>query len=353
MGRDEREAGARQVSLEQSAEDALPLVVQRGERLVENPERRGGEREPGEADAPALPRGKAALGKVAARVEAHLRERFAQRLLARGHGAQRERVAQVFRGREVVLDARGVARVDELRAEGAGRIARAPPIPEHFARVGPREARHAAQQRRLAAAVRAAQSQPFARGHAEAHVSKQRRPPARAGEAAGLERAHGSTLSITIATSRAPGFTTALAPTRSPGCGVAFPERETRASMRSAGAPEILLVGVMAMLSSSLKRFGSSRAGTRSTASGMRPPPSARAKMKRVSAPATFEATAGATLTSPETDGEAGVGAAAGAFAAGSDFPAAAALARTSSMMARTWASSSLPGGNSAASLCQ
>src|SRR6185437_5380997 len=114
------------------------------------------------------------------------------------------------------------------------------PVPQHVATIGAREARDAAQERRLPAAVGAAERDPFARRDIEGDLAKKRRRPARAGEAARREAlAHGITLSRTIFNPVAPGFTTALVPTRSPDCGVAFPEREMRASTRTAFAPEI------------------------------------------------------------------------------------------------------------------
>src|SRR5438094_235803 len=68
--RDERHAAAIEVRSEQAREVALAFVVERGERLVEEPTRRGIEPQAREADAPPLPCRKPARGKMAPRVEA-------------------------------------------------------------------------------------------------------------------------------------------------------------------------------------------------------------------------------------------------------------------------------------------
>src|SRR3982075_382918 len=98
----------------------------------------------------------------------------------------------------------------------------------------------------------------------------------------------------------APGLSGALRPNRSPGCGNALPLLEIRASTMTLGAAESLTPGAMLMLSSSEKSRGSSLAGMRSTASGIRCPSAARAKMKTVSLSATLDASAAFKSTRPE-----------------------------------------------------
>src|SRR6185437_12517187 len=234
--------------------------------------------------------------------EADVGERRGERGRRRAHATQLQRALQVLLGAQVVLDAREVAGVEQVRVEGRAMRADRFPVPQHRAAVQSREPRHAAQQRRLAAAVRAAHGEPFARGDSEGDLAEEPRRAARAGEGARLEpRRHGSTLSTTTFTSCAPGFTMPLEPTRSPGCGMALPEREMRASMRTDSALESLRPGDIACESSSVKRIGSSRADARTTASGMRGPCSARANTKIVADGSTRAASLGEMLTEPAT----------------------------------------------------
>ena len=92
---------------------------------------------------------------------------------------------------------------------------------------------------------------------------------------------------MTIATPRVPGFTALLVPRRSPGDGVALPDFEMRASMTTSLAPDSRALGLIAIESSSVKSCGSGLAVVRITASGMRGPFTARAKMNSVSLAAT------------------------------------------------------------------
>src|SRR5262249_9183790 len=147
---DDGEAAGADVLLEQPREECLSLVVERGERLVERPQARRIEREPCEPDAAALSRGKAPRGKLAAALEADLRERLAHRIYARRHAAQRKRGMHVLLGGEVVLDSGKVPRVEQLSLERAAGGARVGAVPEHLALVRPREPGDAADERRLA-----------------------------------------------------------------------------------------------------------------------------------------------------------------------------------------------------------
>src|SRR5258706_81117 len=255
--------------------------------------------------------------------------------------AQRQRIAQVLLGSQIVLEARQVSPVEQLGAKRRALRAGVLSVPEDVAGVGPHESRDAAQERRLAAAVRAAQCDPLPGRDREGNIAKERRGSPRPGELVRLEASHGCTLSTTTFTSRAPGFTTALAPTRSPGCGVALPEREMRASTRTAWACEMRAVGAIAIVSSSAKTIGNCLAVARSTASGILGPPSARANTQRVSVPSTFAAIAGAMETEPDTETAVAAGAVAAILGAcfegcGSAWPAAAVLSLISSRIART-----------------
>ena len=130
-----------------------------------------------------------------------------------------------------------------------------------------------------------------------------------------------------------------------PGWGVAFPDREMRASTRKACAEEMFMPGAIAWLSSSANTIGSDRALARITASGTRGPPSERANTKSVSVPLTWVASVGASVTDPDTDfGAAPAGARASAFeGSGTDLPAAAARPRTSAMIWATCEASGVP----------
>src|SRR5262249_38855481 len=143
--RDHREAAAREMALEHAREERFALGIERRERLVEEP--RGGRVEPEarEADATALPRGEPSRRKPAARAEAHLPERLVHRVFPRGDATQRERIAQIFRRREIVLDAGGVAGIDRVLAKARLAAAGGARIPEHVARFGKHEPREAAQ----------------------------------------------------------------------------------------------------------------------------------------------------------------------------------------------------------------
>ena len=79
VGGDDRDTSGREVLREEALEEALPLVVERGERFVERPERRALHGEAGEPDATALAGGKPARGEVAALLQAHSGERRAVR----------------------------------------------------------------------------------------------------------------------------------------------------------------------------------------------------------------------------------------------------------------------------------
>ena len=92
VGGDEREPAAGEVAVEQVDEERLPGIVERGERLVEDPELGGVEREAGQPDAAALPGGQAPRRQAAALLEADGGERLAA-LLRRGGLAPRRRSA--------------------------------------------------------------------------------------------------------------------------------------------------------------------------------------------------------------------------------------------------------------------
>src|SRR5260221_11830424 len=109
-----------------------------------------------------------------------------------------------------------------------------------------------------------------------------------------------------------PGLTGAVDPRRSPDCGAAFPDFDTRASTTTVLAREIVMFGAIAIASVSANDFGNSEAAPRMTASGMRPPSGSRAKMNRVSPGAIFAASLGSISTRPDTPGAVATDGAAG-----------------------------------------
>ena len=88
-------------------------------------------------------------------------------------------------------------------------------------------------------------------------------------------------------------------PSRSPGCGMALPEADTRAATTTFANFESFKSSDMAVLSSSLNVIGSSLTLRFKIASGMRGPCAARAKMNTVSSGLTLLASDGDRLTVP------------------------------------------------------
>ena len=78
-----------------------------------------------------------------------------------------------------------------------------------------------------------------------------------------------------------------------------------RAATITCFALETVMPGAIAMLSSSLKRKGRSATRALCTASGIRPPPAARANTNTVSPGAAWAASAGSSVTVPLTPGAA------------------------------------------------
>src|SRR6266700_1430142 len=99
----------------------------------------------------------------------------------------------------------------------------------------------------------------------------------------------------------APGLTGAADPRRSPDCGAAFPDFDTRASTTTVLACGIVMFGAIDIASVSANDFGNSEAAPRTTASGMRTPSGSRAKMNSVSPGAIFAASLGSISTRPDT----------------------------------------------------
>src|SRR5262249_28400522 len=142
-------------------------------------------------------------------------------------------VVQVLFRRQFVLEGARVAEVGRL-SPGDAAFA----IPRDLAGGGRREAGEGAQQGRLAAAVGGGDGDQRGGVYAEGQVGEQRAAPAHDGQAAHLQQAHCTTRSITTATSRAPGLTGLLLPSRSPALDMALPDFDTRASMRTEGVSE-------------------------------------------------------------------------------------------------------------------
>src|SRR4051812_1366249 len=95
--------------------------------------------------------------------------------------------------------------------------------------------------------------------------------------------------------------TGALAPWRSPACGVALPDFEMRAVTTTFGKAESFAAGDMAMLSSSANLNGRSRTLRLKTASGIAGPSAARANTNTVSSGDALPASAAERLTVPCT----------------------------------------------------
>src|SRR5579862_1049445 len=162
-----------------------------------------------------------------------------------------------------------------------------------------------AQQCRFPAAVRSRDDERLTCIDREVDASEKRRVAALRGQALCLQRAvhhfqhHLTTSSITIDTPCVPGATMPLVPRRSPGDGVALPLFEMRACTMIPFAADNRAAGVIAIESSRRNSRGSSLAFARTTASGMRGPFAARAKMNSVSFAATRSRNTGASDTRP------------------------------------------------------
>src|SRR5690348_13096294 len=92
--------------------------VQRGEGLVENPQRRPlAEREPRQRDSPPLPLRQHARGQVLAPREAEAVEGGGHLPLAGGRSRERGGDAEIFRCGQVVLEGVGVAQVEQANPE--------------------------------------------------------------------------------------------------------------------------------------------------------------------------------------------------------------------------------------------
>ena len=150
-------------------------------------------------------------------------------------------------------------------------------------------------------------------------------------------------------------------PTRSPGCGIACPERETRADTTTCLCIDSFAVGAMLIESSSVKRIGRSFTVARITANGSGGPSTARAKMNTASSGFAWRISSGASVTSPLMLTPAVAGAAAGPLAwafpaatngaSASVTPFASAACRTCSIAWSTALRSADPGSTTAASL--
>src|SRR5882672_12101319 len=115
---DERHAAPREMAREEGAEQPLSRLIERGERLVERPQRCRVELQARETDATALSRGQAARGKLPMLVETRLAQRGADRIGSGIDAAQGERALQILRGGELVLDRVEVAGVKQRGMKG-------------------------------------------------------------------------------------------------------------------------------------------------------------------------------------------------------------------------------------------
>ena len=159
--------------------------VERGEGLVENPERHGaGKPEAGERDAAALALRELARGHVDEVGQAHGVKCVKRGVLRDGHGRHVGIDHHVLEHRQVVLDAVAVSDVAELAPEVLGGLLDGNAPPAHLALDGTHEARHQSQKRRLARTVAAGDAHERAGLHGEREIPKKRPLPALAGKAA-------------------------------------------------------------------------------------------------------------------------------------------------------------------------
>ncbi len=156
MGRGDDDAAVAEIVLHDRGEGRLRRGVERGRRLVEQPERPAGDEQAGERDAALLSGGERAGRKVDHMREADARQRAAARL-ARTIAAERARP-------EGEVLARGQRAFQRVRvAEVMGLLADGPLGVAAFEREAPglqgKKAAERAQQARLAGAVRARHDQ--------------------------------------------------------------------------------------------------------------------------------------------------------------------------------------------------
>ena len=159
--------------------------VERGEGLVENPERHGaGKPEAGERDAAALALRELARGHVDEVGQAHGVKCVKRGVLRDGHGRHVGIDHHVLEHRQVVLDAVAVSDVAELAPEVLGGLLDGNTPPAYLTLDGTHEARHQSQKRRLARTVAAGDAHERAGLHGEREIPKKRPLPALAGKAA-------------------------------------------------------------------------------------------------------------------------------------------------------------------------
>ena len=144
------------------------IDVERGERLVEDPQRLClRSRETRQRDAALLPLREIPRRHVLPPGEAEARERRVERLRRRREAGQAQREAQVLARREVLLDGAQMPQVKQLARVLLPHGVRVLPRPQHPARRGACQAAEDAQQAGLAGAVRAGDAQQRARGERE------------------------------------------------------------------------------------------------------------------------------------------------------------------------------------------
>ncbi len=170
-----------------SREQTLRGGVERGRRLVEQPQRARGDEQPRERDAPLLPRRERAHREIGDMRQAQPRQR-------RSDAATHRRPAsaprnQGFPPRSAPPSARRRGR-DNASAL-AGSPSSAPPSSRTRPAANPRKPASAAQQARLAGAVRTRHDKRLARAHPERKPGEQPPPAALQRQVFG-DKAHGS-----------------------------------------------------------------------------------------------------------------------------------------------------------------
>ena len=114
-----------------------------------------------------------------------------------------------------------------------------------------------------------------------------------------VSRHYGLSRSMTMVTPSTPDFTGWLVPSRSPLCGMAWPDFDRRATITTSPAPESFLDGIGLVESSSWNVKGNSFFVARTIATGIGGPLVSRANTNRVSVGDPLPAKPGATVTVP------------------------------------------------------
>src|SRR6266704_1941965 len=187
--REDHRGAPRNVLGDQALHAADRGGVERGKRLIQDPQRhRLAQGEPRKSRSAALPVRQHPRGQILATGQAEPIERLADPRGLRPDTGERARHVQVLGGGQVILDRIGVSHVDEPPPEF---LLQPPDIlarPAHFTARRLEESARNAQQAGLAAAVGSADAQQLAAAQREGEAAEQRALTARALEIDRLER---------------------------------------------------------------------------------------------------------------------------------------------------------------------